>query len=123
MRWLLALICLPAVAGVRLIEKVPEPPEPVASPPIQRPAVLMPVPNILYTVSLAGTGMRAVLTSEQGGSCWKRYKMFALSQYNEALHGCWSQSNGIVHIELQDGDRRAIPAVQFIQATPESLRF
>lgn len=120
MRWLLALICLPAVAGVRLVEKLPEPPAP---PPIQNPAILIPAPNVLYTVSLAGTGMRAVLTPEQGGSCWKRYKMFAITAYSEALHGCWSQSNGIVHIELQDGDRRAIPAVQFIQAAPESLRF
>lgn len=120
MRWLLALICLPAVAGVRLVEKLPEPPAP---PPTQGSSILIPAPNILYTAYLTGAGMRAVLTPEQGGSCWKRYKMFALNYYNEALHGCWSQSNGIVHIELQDGDRRAIPAVQFIQATPESLRF
>ena len=117
MRWLLALICLPAVAGVKLAETPPAPP------PTQGATILIPAPNVLYTTSLSGTGMRAVLTPEQGGSCWKRYKMFALNYYNEALHGCWSQSNGIVHIELQDGDRRAVPAVQFIQATPESLRF
>lgn len=118
MKWLLALICLPAVAGVKLVETPPP-----APPPTQGATILIPAPNVLYTTSLAGTGMRAVLTPEQGGSCWKRYKMFALNYYNEALHGCWSQSNGIVHIELQDGDRRAVPAVQFIQATPESLRF
>lgn len=120
MRWLLALFCLPAIAGVKLVEAPPPSPAP---PPVQAATVLIPAPNVLYTVYLAGAGTRAVLTPEQGGLCWKRYKMFALNQYNEALHGCWSQSNGIVHIELQDGDRRAIPAVQFIQATPESLRF
>jgi len=120
MRWLLALICLPAFAGVRLVETPPTPPAP---PPTRGATILVPAPDALYTVSLAGTGMRAVLTPEQGGSCWKRYKMFVITHYNEALHGCWSQSNGIVHIELQDGDRRAIPAVQFTHATPESLRF
>ena len=119
MKWLLALICLPAFAGVKLVETPPTPP----APPTRGAAILVPAPDALYTVSLVGTGMRAVLTTEQGGSCWKHYKMFALNYYNEALHGCWSQSNGIVHIELQDGDRRAIPAVQFIQTTPESLRF
>lgn len=119
MKWLLALICLPAFAGVRLVETPPTSP----TPPPQSSSILVPAPNVLYTVYLTGAGMRAVLTPEQGGSCWKRYKMFALNLYNEALHGCWSQSNGIVHIELQDGDRRAIPAAQFIQATPESLRF
>lgn len=118
MRWLLVLACLPAFAGVRLVETPPAPP-----PPTRGATILVPAPDALYTVYLTGTGMRAVLTSEQGGSCWKRYKMFAITAYSEALHGCWSQSNGIVHIELQDGDRRAIPAVQFIQATPESLRF
>jgi hypothetical protein len=115
---LLLLLTAPAFAGVRLVETPPAPP-----PPTKGATVLIPAPNVLYTVYLTGAGTRAVLTPEQGGVCWNRYKMFEVNRYSEAMRGCWSQSNGIIHIELQDGDRRAIPAVQFIQTTPEALRF
>jgi hypothetical protein len=68
--------------------------------------------NMTYT---NGVGLRTVLTYERRGSCWDRHMMFEVDWQHRAVYGCWSESQGLVYIDMQDGEKRVMPKALFMQ--------
>jgi hypothetical protein len=41
--------------------------------------------------------------------------MFEVDWQHRAVYGCWSESQGLVYIDMQDGEKRVMPKALFMQ--------
>lgn len=84
MKWLLALVCLPAVAADQ--------------------------GYLTYTNDIS---VQTVLTQDRVDACRGRFLMFDIDGLQRAYYGCWSPAQGFAHVEMADGSRRIMPLSQF----------
>jgi hypothetical protein len=75
--------------------------------------------HLTYTTATT----RTVLTYERRGSCWDRHMMFEVDWQHRAIYGCWSESHGLVYIDMQDGEKRVIPKTLFMQTPGTAVQF
>lgn len=86
MKWLFALVCLPAVAA-----------------------------DAGYLTYTNDISVQTILTQDRPGWCHGMKMAFDIDGLQRAYYGCWVSSQGLVHIEMLDGSRRIIPITRFTQ--------